>query len=57
MDYRTTAFTLAKQLKYDCEGSGTITLNKDTMNIILDVFIADWLATQGKIRQGFEKVK
>lgn len=57
MDKKTTALSLAKQLKYECEGSGQITLNKDTLTIILEAFIEDWQTAQAKTRQTFEKVK
>lgn len=57
MDKRTTALALAKQIKYDCEGSGEIVINKDTLRIVLEAFIEDWNVMQTKIRQGFEKVK
>lgn len=51
------AIGLAKQIRYDCEGSGDITLNKETLRIVLDGFIENWVVSQGKVRQGFEKVK
>ena len=57
MDKKTTALALAKQLKYDCEGSGDVTLNKDTLRIVLEAFIEDWNMVQTKVRHGFEKVK
>lgn len=57
MDTRATAHALAKQLRYQCEGSGDILLNKDTLRLVLDAFIEDWGIMQGKIRQSFEKVK
>lgn len=57
MDKKATALALAKQLKYDCEGAGYITLNKETLSIVLDAFIEDWTVTQAKVRQGFEKAK
>lgn len=57
MDHQTTALALAKQIKYDCEGSGEITLNKDTLRIVLEAFIENWTTAQTKARQGFEKVK
>ena len=57
MDKRTTALALAKQIKYDCEGDGDITLGKSTLLIVIDAFIEDWTLQQGKIRQTFEKVK
>ncbi len=57
MDTKSTAYALAKQLKYQCEGVGDVTLSKDTLRIVLDGFIKDWDVTQVKIRQGFEKVK
>lgn len=51
------ALALAKQIKYQCEGTGEITLNKETLRIVLDAYIQQWFASQAKIRQGFEKVK
>ncbi len=57
MDKKTTALSLAKQIKYECEGEGNITLNKDTLRIILEAFIEDWQTAQSKTRQTFEKVK
>lgn len=57
MDNRTTALALAKQLKYECEGTGEITLNKETLRIVLEAFIEDWTTMQSKVRHGFEKVK
>lgn len=57
MDTRTTAISLAKQIQYDCEGSGEITLNKETLRIVLEAFIEDWTVMQVKTRQGFEKAK
>lgn len=57
MDMKATAYALAKQLKYQCEGSGDVTLMKDTLNIVLDAFIEEWDRSQVKLRQSFEKVK
>jgi hypothetical protein len=57
MDNRTTAISLAKQIRYDCEGDGQITINKSTLKIVLDAFIEDWTFTQAKVRQSFEKAK
>lgn len=57
MEDKTTALALAKQLRYDCEDMGDITLSKATLRIILDAFIEEWTHAQVKVRQGFEKVK
>ena len=57
MDKKTEALGLAKQLMYSCDGDGDITLRKDTLKIVLEAFIEDWVISQGKIRQAFERVK
>lgn len=57
MDKKATALALAKQIKYECEGNGEITLNKTTLLLVLDAFIEDWTFMQSKVRQGFEKAK
>lgn len=57
MNVKATAYALAKQLRYQCEGTGDVTMAKDTLNTVLDAFIEEWDASQVKIRQSFEKVK
>jgi hypothetical protein len=57
MDKKTEALGLAKQILYDCEGDGDITVPKETLRIILNAFVDEWIFAQGKIRQSFEKVK
>ena len=56
MNDSASAFAIAKQLSYDCEGSGDVTLPKGTLKIVLDSYIALWQNSQANTRATYKKV-
>lgn len=55
-DESATALSLAKQLMMDCEGGGTITLQKDTLKIVLMAYVQQWSGEQDRKRSDMKKV-
>lgn len=56
MNDNASAFAIAKQLSYDCEGSGDITLPKGTLKIVLDAYMSLWQTSQVNTRATYKKV-
>lgn len=55
-DEVTTTASLAKSILMQCEGSGDITLPKDTLKIILMALLQSWNGQQELTRSTFKKV-
>ena len=56
-NYTGTALSVAKQYLMECEGSGTVTLNKETLKLILMEFIGTWKNQQQLASNAYPKVK
>lgn len=51
-----TILSLAKQIMMDCEGVGMITIQKDTLKLVLNAYVQQWNVAQDSKRSDYKKV-
>lgn len=56
IDETSSALSLVKQLLQQCDGTGDVTLSKETLKLVLTTFIQQWNGDQERKRQDYKKV-
>lgn len=54
-DTTATGIALAKQILMECNGTGDVTLPKETVRAVLGAFLQAWQAQQDRTRSEFKK--